>query len=178
MCSRRSSRIRVSDGGDLSYLDMWKTAMDRERKSMEFKRIVENSRKGGDDEEEEEDSPEALERKSNEFKKILEFSPEERDRIQRMQVIDRASAAIAAARALLKENPRPQQEDSGEVEFQSEENEENQQGGKFSCKIHIIMQKENYWQHFHYLIMVVFLKFSIIFLRRYTLLFYIRKSMI
>nr|GLL41116.1 uncharacterized protein LOC109185827 [Ipomoea trifida] len=132
--SRKSSRIiRVSDGGgDLSYLDMWKTAMDRERKSVEFQRIVENSRKSSDDEEDgadEEDSPEAMERRSSEFQKILEFSPEERDRIQRMQVIDRASAAISAARALLKENPRPQMEVSGEIEFQSEENEENQQGG-------------------------------------------------
>ncbi|CAH9145789.1 unnamed protein product [Cuscuta epithymum] len=121
---RKSSRIKVSDGADLSYLDMWKTAVGRERKSLEFQRIVENSGNAT----EEEESPEALERKSNEFKKILEFPPEERDQIQRLQVIDRAAAAISAARALLKENPRPQLGASGVIEVQGGENEDNQQG--------------------------------------------------
>ncbi|PIM97570.1 hypothetical protein CDL12_29959 [Handroanthus impetiginosus] len=51
-----------------------------------------------------EESPEDLERRSREFQKLLEVSAEERDRVQRMQVIDRAAAAIAAARALLNEN--------------------------------------------------------------------------
>lgn len=44
-----------------------------------------------------------VERKSIEFRKLLEVSKEERDRVQRMQVIDRAAAAIAAARAILEE---------------------------------------------------------------------------
>ncbi|KAA8548703.1 hypothetical protein F0562_000387 [Nyssa sinensis] len=106
----QSSRIRVSNGGD-SYYDMWKKAVDRERKAIEFRKIVENSDgtedDGGGDGEMEEESPEVLERKSSEFQKLLEISPEERDRIQRMQVIDRAAAAIAAARSLLKESSSP-----------------------------------------------------------------------
>lgn len=87
---------------------MWKNAVDREKAAKEFQNIVENE--GGrvdDDEEEEEESEEELERKSNLFKQILEVPKEERDRIQRLQVIDRAAAAIAAARALLKDNPPP-----------------------------------------------------------------------
>lgn len=87
---------------------MWKKALDRERKSNDFERIAENLARASDDDdeegvEEEKVSQEELERKSSEFQKILEASTEERDRIQRMQVVDRAAAAIAAARALLKE---------------------------------------------------------------------------
>lgn len=100
---KRSWGIRVSDGGD-SYLDMWKKAVERERKAVEFQKIAENS--VGNDEEEEGggERKEVLERKSSEFQKILEVSTEERDRIQRIQVIDRAAAAIAAANAILKES--------------------------------------------------------------------------
>ncbi|RAL54589.1 hypothetical protein DM860_001717 [Cuscuta australis] len=106
---RKNSRIQVSDGGDLLQ-----TAVDLESKSLYFQKIVENSGKGAAGEEEV--SPEALGKKTEEFKKILDFSSEERDKIQRMQVIDRAAAAISAARALLKENPLPQREASGEME--------------------------------------------------------------
>lgn len=86
--------------------------MDREKEAKKFQKIVENEggRVDDDDEEEEdeeEESEEELERKSHLFKKILEVPKEERDRIQRLQVIDRAAAAIAAARALLKDNPPP-----------------------------------------------------------------------
>lgn len=103
-------RVRVSDGGD-SYLDMWKNASERERKSMEFQNLAEKSLAANekDDEEEEEED---LEKKSEEFEKILEVSKEERDRIQRMQVVDRAAAAIAAARALLEENASMQKKTS------------------------------------------------------------------
>ncbi|XP_034685926.1 uncharacterized protein LOC117914625 isoform X2 [Vitis riparia] len=101
---RGASRIRVSDGGD-SYLDMWKKAVDQERKGMEFQRIAGNS--GGEDDGE---SAEALERKSDEFMKILEVSKEERDKVQRIQVIDRAAAAIAAARAILQESKSGEEE--------------------------------------------------------------------
>lgn len=103
-------RVRVSDGGD-SYLDMWKNASERERKSMEFQNLAEKSLAANekDDEEEEEED---LEKKSEEFEKILEVSKEERDRIQRMQVVDRAAAAIAAARALLDENASMQKKTS------------------------------------------------------------------
>lgn len=95
---RGASRIRASDGG-ASYLDMWKKAVDRDRKAMEFHQIAEKS--GVDDSVE---SVGALGRKSDEFMKILEVPKEERDRVQRMQVIDRAAAAIAAARAILQES--------------------------------------------------------------------------
>ncbi|XP_009800735.1 protein LIKE EARLY STARVATION, chloroplastic-like [Nicotiana tabacum] len=126
---RKSSRIKVSDDGKDSYLDMWKKAVDRERKSIEFQKIAENT--AADVEEEvKEENPEVLEKKSNEFNKILEVSPEERDRIQRMQVIDRAAAAIAAARALLQENPVPQKDSiSGELKANGGGAEENQQQG-------------------------------------------------
>lgn len=97
---RISLAARVSDGGGGggSYLDMWKKAVDRERKAIEFQKIAENVVA-------DEENPEELEKKSSEFQKLLEVDREERDRVQRMQVIDRAAAAIAAARALLKETP-------------------------------------------------------------------------
>ena len=72
---------------------------------MEFQRIAGNS--GGEDDGE---SAEALERKSGEFMKILEVSKEERDKVQRIQVIDRAAAAIAAARAILQESKSGEEE--------------------------------------------------------------------
>ncbi|KAL5542074.1 hypothetical protein UlMin_009784 [Ulmus minor] len=106
-------RVRVSDGGGGSYLDMWKKAIDSERKSMEFQKIVENLEApisgGGDDA-----SPEELEKKNEEFQKLLEVSKEERDRIQRIQVVDRAAAAIAAARSILKDSGSAGEPGSGE----------------------------------------------------------------
>lgn len=85
---------------------MWKKAVDREKKETEFLKIAENS--NPEEHSRSDETPEALERKSSEFQKILEVPKEERDRIQRMQVIDRAAAAIAATRALLKDTPRPE----------------------------------------------------------------------
>lgn len=102
--SRRTRfTVRVSDGGD-SYLDMWKKAMDRERKEIVFNKISENV-VGDDDGGVVED----LETKSSEFLKILEVPSEERDRIQRIQVIDRAAAAIAVASTLLREEKNENQ---------------------------------------------------------------------
>ncbi|KAL8105030.1 protein LIKE EARLY STARVATION, chloroplastic-like [Apium graveolens] len=95
--TNRSWGIRVSDGRD-SYLDMWKEAVEREKQVEDYEKISVESSKEGNGETEE-----VLKRKSNEFKKLLEVSTEERDRVQRMQVIDRAGAAIAAARSILKE---------------------------------------------------------------------------
>ena len=81
---------------------MWKNAVDNERKSIDFQNIAHNSPPPPNDHED-------LEKKTLQFHKILQVSKEERDRIQRMQVIDRAAAAIAAARAILNENAsRPQ----------------------------------------------------------------------
>ncbi|KAF6173403.1 hypothetical protein GIB67_027098 [Kingdonia uniflora] len=77
---------------------MWQKAMDRERK---FQTVAENSNNLAADK----GDPKELEKKSHEFEKILKVPKEERDRIQRMQVIDRAAAAIAAAQALIKESP-------------------------------------------------------------------------
>lgn len=87
--------LRVSNEGVESYLHMWKNAVNRKKKDKAFEKIAENV--AVDAEKGEED----LEKKSDEFQKILEVSVEERDRIQRMQVIDRAAAAISAARAIL-----------------------------------------------------------------------------
>ncbi|XP_010279291.1 PREDICTED: uncharacterized protein LOC104613255 isoform X2 [Nelumbo nucifera] len=101
---RQGSEIRVSNGGD-SNLGMWKGSVDLERDALEFQKMVENSSPVFRKDAEDDDSPEALERKSKQFKKILEVPKEERDRAQRMQVIDRAAAALAAAQVLLKEGP-------------------------------------------------------------------------
>ena len=115
---RRGLEMRVgvsSGGGGDSYLDMWKKAVDGERKAAEFQKIVENASSksantiGGDT------SPEELARKSEEFTKILEVSREERDRVQRMQVIDRAAAAIAAARSVLEESRSTGEDGSGDL---------------------------------------------------------------
>ncbi|XP_061365605.1 protein LIKE EARLY STARVATION, chloroplastic isoform X2 [Gastrolobium bilobum] len=92
-------RARASGGGgESSYLKMWKKAVERDRKNTHFNRIADRVASAYDG-----SVKEDLEKKTNEFQKLLEVSREERDRIQRMQVIDRASAAIAAARAILKE---------------------------------------------------------------------------
>ncbi|CAN0887133.1 hypothetical protein LINGRAHAP2_LOCUS15542 [Linum grandiflorum] len=95
-------RVRVSKDGT-SYMDMWRSAVERERKEAEFHKIADSlpasddggiGSGGGE--------PVDLEKKSEEFSKILEVSNQERDRIQRIQVVDRAAAAIAAAESLLK----------------------------------------------------------------------------
>lgn len=97
-------RIRVSHGGE-SYLDMWRKSVERERKEIEFQKIANNlANLENDGDNEDDEYKEKLEKKSQEFTKILEVSREERDRVQRMQVVDRAAAAIAAARAILKES--------------------------------------------------------------------------
>ncbi|KAK7845859.1 protein LIKE EARLY STARVATION, chloroplastic [Quercus suber] len=106
--SRLRLRVRVSDGDD-SYLHMWKNAVDKERKSIDFQNIAHNSPPPPPPPPPNDHDHEDLEKKTLEFHKILQVSKEERDRIQRMQVIDRAAAAIAAARAILNENAsRPQ----------------------------------------------------------------------
>lgn len=133
----RSSRIHASTEGDSSYLGMWKKAVDRDRKSTEFERIAGNigeSRSGGEEEEEAEQSmsPEELERKTEEFMKILEVSTEERDRIQGMQVIDRAAAAIAAAKSLLKEDLLSKEKTPFEIKVEDGTNVEDQEGGNLT----------------------------------------------
>ncbi|KAL3727150.1 hypothetical protein ACJRO7_031972 [Eucalyptus globulus] len=101
--SRAGWRVRASsDGGGGSYLDMWQKAVESERKSIEFQQMAE--RRGEDGEGG--GGVEDLEKKSEEFRRILEVPKEERDRVQRMQVIDRAAAAIAAARSIVQENAR------------------------------------------------------------------------
>ena len=50
-------------------------------------------------------SSDSLEVMTDQFKRILEVPEEERDRVQRIQVIDRAAAAIAAARSLINDSP-------------------------------------------------------------------------
>ncbi|KAJ6824512.1 uncharacterized protein M6B38_381900 [Iris pallida] len=107
---------RCSSNGD-SYLDMWKKAVERRRKTEELglPPLLSSVERGESTEEEK-----AKEKKKVElFNDILQVPKEERDRIQRLQVIDRAAAAIAAARALLKESPLPEDsvgELSGDVQ--------------------------------------------------------------
>ncbi|KAJ0981610.1 hypothetical protein J5N97_009865 [Dioscorea zingiberensis] len=106
---RRSRNARLpalrplSSSSDDSYLAMWKNAVQRERKSQEFQRLSgepEASDGVGENEE-------SLAKKTEMFNKILEVPKEERDKAQSLQVIDRAAAAIAAARAIIKEAPPP-----------------------------------------------------------------------
>ncbi|KAE9617648.1 hypothetical protein Lal_00018606 [Lupinus albus] len=103
-CLRLRAEVSGSGGGGDSYLDMWKKSVERERKITHFKRIAEqvlnNDDGGGGDI----PSVEELEKKTQDFQKLLEVPSDERDRIQRLQVVDRAAAAIAAARAILKES--------------------------------------------------------------------------
>lgn len=98
-CARVRVGARTSGGieGESSYLDMWKKAVERERKNTHFNTIADRVAAPQDDHDAD------LDKKTTEFQKLLQVSSEERDRVQRMQVIDRAAAAIAAARALLQE---------------------------------------------------------------------------
>ncbi|KAL0925836.1 hypothetical protein M5K25_004206 [Dendrobium thyrsiflorum] len=87
-----------------SYLDMWKKAVERERKSQEFIKLAEGAKEPPHVVVE---NKETVEQKTELFNKILDVPKEERDRVQRLQVIDRASAAISAARAFLRDSPPP-----------------------------------------------------------------------
>ncbi|KAF3781930.1 hypothetical protein EJ110_NYTH35476 [Nymphaea thermarum] len=79
-----------------SYLHMWKKAVARTEMEKAEQNHVDNGV---------EESEDDIEKKSEQFKKILDVPVDERDKVQRLQVIDRASAAIAAARAILSERP-------------------------------------------------------------------------
>ncbi|WOK99241.1 hypothetical protein Cni_G07953 [Canna indica] len=100
--TRRGRRLRRSaaPAGD-SYLDMWKKAAESERQAQV---LCGGSRRDGGESAE---RPSSLAAKTERFNELLQVPAEERDRVQRLQVIDRAAAAIAAARALLKESPLP-----------------------------------------------------------------------
>uniref|UniRef100_A0A453I145 Uncharacterized protein n=1 Tax=Aegilops tauschii subsp. strangulata TaxID=200361 RepID=A0A453I145_AEGTS len=88
-------------GGGPSYLDMWKKAVDRERRSAELAYRLQASPPPAE-------APHQadVERRTARFEEMLRVPREERDRVQRTQVIDRAAAALAAARAVLKEPPQ------------------------------------------------------------------------
>jgi hypothetical protein len=99
----RNARFRAAAGGG-SYLDMWKKAVERERRSADLARRLQAPPA-------EADAPapappvEDVRRRTARFEEMLRVPREERDRVQRNQVIDRAAAALAAARAVLKEPP-------------------------------------------------------------------------
>ncbi|KAJ0245926.1 hypothetical protein HA466_0175310 [Hirschfeldia incana] len=112
--------LRVSNGGPESYLDMWKNAVDREKKEKAFEKIAENVASDGGEKVEGD-----LNKKSDEFQKILEVSVEERDRIQRMQVVDRAAAAISAAKAILASNSSGDGKDGFEEKSDGSETQKN-----------------------------------------------------
>ena len=110
---RRNARLRAaaaspaSAGGAAgggSYLDMWRKAVERERRSAELARRLQSPAPA---EAEAAAAPpvEVVERRTARFEDLLRVPREERDRVQRRQVIDRAAAALAAARAVLKEPP-------------------------------------------------------------------------
>ncbi|KAG8090235.1 hypothetical protein GUJ93_ZPchr0011g27612 [Zizania palustris] len=110
--ARRAPRVRAVSGGDgvgggSSYLDMWKKAVERERRSAEIARQLQATRAVVEEEEEAPPPTADVERRTARFEEMLRVPREERDRVQRRQVIDRAAAALAAARAVLKEPPPP-----------------------------------------------------------------------
>ncbi|XP_047956709.1 uncharacterized protein LOC125202369 [Salvia hispanica] len=107
------SRVKAANESADSYLDMWKKARERERSSLQFEIMADKTAEDSGEE-----SAEDLEKRSREFEKLLEVPPEERDKVQRMQVIDRAAAAIAATRALIKDSAPPQPE-TGELDILS-----------------------------------------------------------
>uniref|UniRef100_A0A0E0MGN6 Uncharacterized protein n=1 Tax=Oryza punctata TaxID=4537 RepID=A0A0E0MGN6_ORYPU len=116
---RGCARARVcavrDGGGGSSYLDMWKKAVERERRSAEIAHRLQQSSSAAAaaavKEEEGEGKGAAagdvVERRTARFEEMLRVPREERDRVQRRQVIDRAAAALAAARAVLKDPPPP-----------------------------------------------------------------------
>ncbi|GAV57535.1 hypothetical protein CFOL_v3_01072 [Cephalotus follicularis] len=121
---RRNRTIKVSNS-DNSYLHLWKRAIDRERKETDFQiisqKLADNESNSNDDDDDDNvNGAVELEKKSEEFNKILEVSKEERDRVQRMQVIDRADAAISAARALIKEATSAVNQDLNAADFKTE----------------------------------------------------------
>ncbi|KAJ7537461.1 hypothetical protein O6H91_11G006500 [Diphasiastrum complanatum] len=91
-------------GGGGSYLSMWKRAQERqekERLKLEEERLQQELR-----EREAAEREEALrKRREEQFARLLEVPQEERDRVQRLEVVDRAAAALAAAEALLSSKP-------------------------------------------------------------------------
>ncbi|CAM6100900.1 unnamed protein product [Calypogeia fissa] len=86
-------RVKEGDGG-ASFLKMWERA---KQKNVE-------------------DDREDWARREKDFQSMLQIPKEERDRVQRMQVVDRAAAALAAVNALLSEYPNavPQQQSSNQ----------------------------------------------------------------
>ncbi|XP_047091068.1 uncharacterized protein LOC124702934 [Lolium rigidum] len=92
-------------GGGPSYLDMWKKAVERERRSAELAYRLQSSPPPAEAEAGA-PPPADVERRTARFEEMLRVPREERDRVQRTQVIDRAAAALAAARAVLKEPPQ------------------------------------------------------------------------
>ncbi|KAL9230583.1 hypothetical protein vseg_005916 [Gypsophila vaccaria] len=115
--SAASSNTDVSGAGE-SYLDMWKKAVEREKKVSQFLKIAQTSPPPPPHDDDDGDGD--VEKKTREFRKILEVPKEERDRVQRVQVVDRAAAAIAAARALLKvAKPTAESTDEDETETKS-----------------------------------------------------------
>ena len=108
---RRGVVVRAVSGGDgggaagPSYLDMWKKAVERERRSAELAYRLQASPPPAEAEAGS-PLPADVERRTARFEEMLRVPREERDRVQRTQVIDRAAAALAAARAVLKEPPQ------------------------------------------------------------------------
>ncbi|CAL4987176.1 unnamed protein product [Urochloa decumbens] len=109
--SRRNARARAAavgaggGAGEGSYLDMWRKAVERERRSAELARRLQAPVPSAEAGAPGSPPVEVVERRTARFEDLLRVPREERDRVQRRQVIDRAAAALAAARAVLKEPP-------------------------------------------------------------------------
>jgi hypothetical protein len=86
---------------------MWRKAVERERRSAELARRLQEAPPAAEaDASLAAGAPvEDVRRRTARFEEMLRVPRDERDRVQRRQVIDRAAAALAAARAVLKEPP-------------------------------------------------------------------------
>ncbi|KAL3691143.1 hypothetical protein R1sor_004794 [Riccia sorocarpa] len=104
-----SSTSQEADGwaesNGTSFLQMWERA--KQRRADDSER--EESSVGSSTKE---SGPEDWARRDRAFKDMLQVPPEERDKIQRRQIIDRAAAALAAANAFLAQYPVPYPEKS------------------------------------------------------------------
>ncbi|XP_024526217.1 uncharacterized protein LOC9655368 [Selaginella moellendorffii] len=99
--AQESSPEGRADADARSYLSMWKNAKER----YEREQLQQNASTVQQDRQPDQDR-EIQSQREKDFARLLDVPQEERDRVHRLQVIDRAAAALAAAEALLASRPR------------------------------------------------------------------------
>lgn len=117
-----------SPGSDASYLTMWKRArereeMERKEKELELSREEEERRA-------EEEEVMAIARRQEQFSAISQVPEEERQKVERQQIVDRASAALAAVESVLADVDRDRLRKQGERGRPTSENQPGWRGGQ------------------------------------------------